>query len=285
MRCPIWVRTAVAGLRLTRPLNCAIAAVTVAVGALTSGVWQMSLALLMATASAAAITAAGNVYNDLKDLDIDRINRPDRSLPSGKISGTIATFQALGLAIVGLTLAWRLGPVPGWLATGVTVGLVAYSSCLKRTGLGGNLLVSALGALAFPYGAIAMGNWGRSWIPAGYAFLFHLGREIIKDVEDAAGDQAFRSRSLPLVLGCRRASFVAAAIYLFLGVVTPMPWILGLYGLSYAVAIVLLDAVILVVLYLLLIQQRSVTDQFLSRLLTAAMGVGLAAVVLGEALP
>ena len=278
------MNVAVAGLRLTRPLNCAIAAATVAVGALASGVWQMSSVLLTAAASAAAIAAAGNVYNDLKDLDIDRINRPDRPLPSGRISPPVATFQALGLAILGLALAWKLGPAPGGLATVVTVGLVAYSTRLKRTGLGGNLLVSALGALAFPYGAIAMGHWGRSWIPAGYAFLFHLGREIIKDVEDAAGDQAFRSRSLPLVLGCRQASLVSASIYLFLGVVTPIPWILGLYGWSYAVAIALLDAVILVVLYLLLIQRRPATDQLLSRLLTAAMGVGLAAIVLGEAL-
>ena len=245
----------------------------------------MSLALLMAAAAAAAITAAGNVYNDLRDLDVDRINRPDRPLPSGEIPGSIAAFQALGLADVGLTLAWSLGPIPGWLATGVTVGLVAYSACLKHTGLGGNLLVSALGALAFPFGAIVMGSWGRSWIPAGYAFLFHLGREIIKDVEDAVGDRASRSRSLPLVLGRRRASLISAAIYLFLGVVTPIPWVLGLYGLRYAVAIVLLDAVILVVLHMLLIQQRPVTDQLLSRLLTVAMGVGLAAVVLGEALP
>jgi len=190
----------------------------------------MSLPLLTAAASAAAITAAGNVYNDLKDLDIDRINRPDRPLPSEQIPVPIAACQALGLAFVGLALAWGLGPGPGWLATVVTVGLVAYSARLKRTGLGGNLLVSALGALAFPYGAIAMGHWGRSWIPAAYAFLFHLGREIIKDVEDTVGDQAFRSRSLPLLLGRRRASLVSAGIYLFLGVITPIPWILGLYG-------------------------------------------------------
>jgi len=238
----------------------------------------------MAAASAAAITAAGNVYNDLRDLAIDRINRPDRPLPAGHLSARLAGVQAVVLAVIGLALAWALGPTPGCLATTVAVGLVAYSARLKRTGLGGNALVSALGALAFPYGAIAMGQWGRSWIPAGYAFLFHLGREIIKDVEDAAGDEASGSRSLPLVLGRRHASLSAAVIYLFLGVVTPIPWILGMYGWSYAVAIVLLDAVVLVVLYLLLIQQRPASDQLLSRLLTAAMGMGLAAIVLGEAL-
>ena len=238
----------------------------------------------MAATSAAAIAAAGNVYNDLRDLDTDRINRPDRPLPAGRIPARVAAAQAVLLVVLGLALAWALGSAAGGLATAVAVGLVAYSARLKRTGLGGNVLVSALGALAFPFGAIAMGAWGRSWIPAGYAFLFHLGREIIKDVEDAAGDEASGSRSLPLVLGCRQAGLASAAIYLFLGVITPIPWILGMYGWSYAVAIVLLDAVVLVVLYLLLIQQRPPTDQLLSRLLTAAMGMGLAAIVLGEVL-
>ena len=49
----------------------------------------------MAATSAAAIAAAGNVYNDLRDLDTDRINRPDRPLPAGRIPARVAAAQAV----------------------------------------------------------------------------------------------------------------------------------------------------------------------------------------------
>ena len=38
--------------------------------------------LWIAAFSAAAVTAGGNALNDLWDLEIDRVNHPDRPLPS-----------------------------------------------------------------------------------------------------------------------------------------------------------------------------------------------------------
>ena len=74
-------------------------------------------------------------------------------------------------------------------------------------------IVAFVGGVAFPYGALAAGGIGRSWIPALFAFLFHLGREMIKDIEDMAGDQIRRERTLPLAWGRAQAGMLAALVY------------------------------------------------------------------------
>ena len=94
--------------------------------------------------------------------------------------------------------------------------LAFYSLSLKNSLLWGNVLVAFVGAIAFPYGALAAGDLGRSWIPALFAFLFHLGREIVKDIEDVAGDQIRGERTLPLAWGRTQAAVLAAFVYLVL---------------------------------------------------------------------
>ncbi|MFC1525309.1 geranylgeranylglycerol-phosphate geranylgeranyltransferase [Candidatus Latescibacterota bacterium] len=278
------LRLASGALALTRPLNCGITAVSVLVGALTSGFLQWSDGLALATLSAALLTGAGNAYNDLLDLDIDRVNRPHRPLPSGRVSPHAARREAVTLGAIGLALAWWLGPICGVMASTVALGLVAYSHWLKRAGLAGNVVVSSLAAAAFPYGALAMGALGRSWVPAGFAFLYHLGREVAKDVEDMEGDRHQGTRSLALTLGARRARRVSATILSLLGVSAVVPWAAGMYGSPYLSIIVVLWAIVGAALTLLLIRPRPAGDQTLSRLLTAGMAVGLAAIAAGELL-
>jgi 4-hydroxybenzoate polyprenyltransferase len=54
--------------------------------------------------------AAGLIWNDCADLEEDRIARPDRPLPSGRVSRPGAAFVAGGIAAVGLALAGIAGP-------------------------------------------------------------------------------------------------------------------------------------------------------------------------------
>ena len=96
------------------------------------------------------------------------------------------------------------------IAFGVVVGLAVYNWFLKRVGLAGNLLVSLIAAATFPYGAAAAGDWGRWWIPALFAALYHAARELIKGVEDTEGDRLADIRTMARTRGVLPACRAAA---------------------------------------------------------------------------
>ena len=269
--------------RLPRPLNSLITALSVGIGALTADQAPTWPALVLAALSAALINGAGNAFNDLLDIDIDRINRPLRPLPAGRLSPSAARIESLLLALAGCALALWLGPWHGLIALAVVALLAVYSIALKNTLLWGNVLVAVVGAIAFPYGALAAGDIGRSWIPALFAFLFHLGREIVKDIEDMAGDQIRGERTLPLCWGRTQAAVLAAFVYLLLVGFTSLPIFTGLYGALYALALLPVHALVGYVLWQLYRQRAVLADDRLGRLLKVGMFLGLVAIVIGEA--
>ncbi len=267
---------------LPRPLNGLITALSVGIGALTANQAPTWPALVLAALSAALINGAGNAFNDLMDIDIDRINRPLRPLPAGRLSPNAAQMQSLLLALAGCTLAFLLSPSHGLIALAVAALLAFYSISLKNSLLWGNVLVAFVGAIAFPYGALAAGDMGRSWVPALFALLFHLGREIVKDIEDVAGDQIRGERTLPLSWGCAQAALLAAFVYLLLVGFTWMPFFMGFYGALYALALLPVHALVGYVLWQLYRQRAILADDRLGRLLKVGMLLGLVAIVVGE---
>ena len=269
---------------LPRPLNSLITALSVGIGALTADQAPTWPALVLAALSAALINGAGNIFNDLMDIDIDRINRPLRPLPAGRLSPSAARLESLLLALAGCALALWLSLWHGLIALAVVALLAFYSIALKNTLLWGNVLVAMVGAIAFPYGALAAGDIGRSWIPALFAFLFHLGREIVKDIEDVAGDQIRGERTLPLAWGRAQAAVLAAFVYLLLAGFTWMPFFMGIYGAFYALTLLPVHALVGYVLWQLYRQRAVLADDRLGRLLKVGMFLGLAAIVVGEAI-
>jgi len=267
---------------LPRPLNGLITALSVGIGVLTADQPPTWLPALLAAFSAAFINGAGNTFNDLIDLDIDRINRPDRPLPSGRLSPRVARIQTLILALAGCAFGFWLSPWHGLVATTIALLLVCYSVFLKNSTLWGNVLVALIGAIAFPYGALAVGDIGRSWIPALFAFCFHVGREIVKDIEDITGDRIRGEYTLPLRWGCAQAAALASLVYLLLLFFTWIPFFSGLYGKSYALALLPINALVLYVIWQLYHLRATLTDNRLGDLLKIGMFLGLLAIVLGE---
>lgn len=102
--------------------------------------------LLLLLVSSALLYTAGMVLNDLFDVEIDRQERPQRPLPSGRISLGTARCLGFGMLALGLLagaaagllvpqeghLAWRPAAIAGLLALSV----LAYDAGLKRTLLG-----------------------------------------------------------------------------------------------------------------------------------------------------
>jgi geranylgeranylglycerol-phosphate geranylgeranyltransferase len=190
-------------LKLARWQNCLIATATVIVGAFLLPEFPPAGVMLMASLAAAFITAYGNIHNDLADIESDRINHPERPLASGRISRGSASIWLVLFLVVGLVLASFLNSNAFRIAALVSIMLFLYSSTLKKIPLVANLWVALIGMLTFIYaGTLAQGYilWDFSLINAGalFAFCFHFGRELVKDLQDMEGDKAAGIKTLAL---------------------------------------------------------------------------------------
>lgn len=228
---------------LVRLRNLLMAAAGVAVGAvLVWGRVRLPPELAWAMASAAALGAAGNVANDLADLDADRINRPRRPLVSGVVSRPAALLIGGLAGGFGLFAAWWVGGAVFLIAVPALAVMLVYSPLLKQRGLAGNLAVAVVASLPLVYGAAAAGYWRAGMVPAAIAALLHLPREIVKDLEDVAGDRAAGRRTVPIVWGDAAAYAIAAATLILFVPVALGPWFAGWYGRRYGWTVVVASA-------------------------------------------
>lgn len=269
-------------LALTRPANVLLAALSILTGALLTHVWQPASAVALACLSGALIVAAGNIMNDVIDVGIDRINKPQRPLPAGRLNASAMLVLSIILFALGVFLSIFINLLSLFISVFAVTSLVAYNVRLKKTCFWGNLTVSFVSALAFLYGASAVGRWKGAVFPALFAFLFHLGREIIKDMEDSRGDMVHAARTLPIVYGRRVALFVVTAIYVLLIATTFLPYWMHFYNVYYLWAVVPgVDLVLVGVIWSLWRAREPAALHRISVVLKADMPVGLLALFIG----
>ncbi len=228
---------------LVRGRNLLIAAAGVAVGGvLALGRVALPRVLALAILSAMGLGAAGNVANDLWDVEADRVNRPERPLPAGTLAPGVAVAVGGVAGGLGLLLAWLAGPTVLTIAVAALAVMLVYSPLLKARPAVGNLAVAVVGSLPLVYGAGAVGDWRAGMVPFWLAALLHLAREIVKDLEDVAGDRVAGRRTIPVAWGAH-AGFLAASLALVVFVpVALLPWLVGPYGPRYG-SVALLIAV------------------------------------------
>lgn len=155
------------------------------------------------------IAAAGYMINDYYDVKIDYVNRPDRVLVGRFLRRrhvlawhTVLNFSGI---MAGLLISWEIS-LTNLLAAGL---LWLYSNQLKRLPLVGNFSISLLTGLAvFVVFIYLKESIFLISAYAFFAFFISLIREIIKDMEDIAGDKKFNCRTLPIVIGQRNTKLV-----------------------------------------------------------------------------
>ena len=277
------MRKILALFKLTRPQNDAIVALSVLVGATVSGQIESWAKVLLACASAFLISAGGNSINDFFDLKIDRINKPNRPLPKGEISRSGAVLFSIALFLSGMVLSLWVGgfgiPV-AFVAGGL---LIAYSWLLKKRFLWGNLTVSSVCALAFLYGGLATDDFRLSLVPAAFALVFHLGREILKDIEDRGGDSSSGASTVPIQLGVNFSLWLCTLVFGFLVILTLFPYVLKIFSWPYLlVAIPGVDLVLIYVIWSMWHDRSRSNLHRLSNLLKVDMLIGLAAIYAGK---
>ena len=173
---------------------------------------------LIGVLMAAVLNAASNALNQIYDLEIDRINKPKRPLPSGRVSLRQAWCFTLAAYAVALALAWLVAPGGRrecfWIVVGATVITVLYSVPpfrTKRLGIWANVTI------AIPRGVLLkVAGWSavktiagvEPWFIGGIFGLFLLGASTTKDFADMEGDARGGCRTLPIEFGVRRAAWM-----------------------------------------------------------------------------
>jgi len=269
-------------IQLSRPVNLLIAFASVMIAAAVTGTLQPLWRVVLASVTATFVTSGANVINDYFDYDIDKINKPLRPIPAGIISRSEALTCSITSFICAWILAWFLGPVMFLIAFGIGILLIVYSWWLKRTIILGNLTVSIATAMAFVFGGMAVNRPAATFFPASFAFLFHFGREILKDLQDVEGDQQHQAITFSVRFGRRASLIFITVIFAVLLIWTIIPYIIDVYGRSYLLIILLgVYPVILYVIYGSWKYPQPGRLGILSNLLKADMLVGLLAIYFG----
>jgi 4-hydroxybenzoate polyprenyltransferase len=191
-----------------------------AIGAAPREAWSSDLILypLIGLTMAAVLNAASNALNQIYDLDIDRVNKPKRPLPSGRLSLRDAWMFTFITYVIAIALAWFVQPGGRhecfWIVLVATAITILYSVPpfrTKRLGIWANVTI------AIPRGVLLkVAGWSavktvfglEPWYIGAIFGLFLLGASTTKDFADMEGDARGGCRTLPIIYGVRRAAWM-----------------------------------------------------------------------------
>jgi len=167
------------------------------------------------------IAAGGYVINDVEDIEIDIINKPEKQIVGKSISKEKAVNYYTILTFLGVLGGFFLSYVKGYAYIGIihliTAGMLYfYATSYKCIPLLGNLIVSLLSAMVIiivivpePFAKDHAGIMLMIAVYAFFSFSTTLIREIVKDIEDIEGDSKNECVTLANKLGIKKAKWLA----------------------------------------------------------------------------
>lgn len=192
--------------------------------------WFGFLLLILSTL---CIAAAGNIINDIQDVDTDIVNRPEKVLIGKKVTEKTAYNLFIILNVIGVGLGFYLSNLvgrSGFFSIFVIISalLYIYATYLKQTLLVGNIVISVLVAMSilivglFELLPVVTAQNQATQLTffkilldyALFAFIINLVREVAKDIEDIDGDYKAGMNTLPIAIGRERATKVLFALTL-----------------------------------------------------------------------
>jgi geranylgeranylglycerol-phosphate geranylgeranyltransferase len=268
---------------ILRPINFIITFFAVIIsGSIYSSGGRLELKIILAAFAMAFACSAGNIINDIYDLEIDKINKPKRVLPEQILSITNAKL----LYFLFFSAALILGALNGMFSFAfilfVEVVIFLYSDTLKKIVLIGNVVVAMLTASALIYGTLIAGNLSAGLIPAIFAFFVNFIRELIKDMEDLEGDTLYSIITFPIKYGMINASRLIYGLIITVIIITALPFYLNIYKVEYFIIIMVIVNPIFV--YVIKLMQESKDKNNLNKassLIKLNMVFGLLAILLG----
>lgn len=212
--------------------------------------WGLLAAPLTGALMAAVLNIASNGLNQIFDYEIDRVNKPKRPLPSGRMTmgeAWVVTLASFALAFV---LAWNVAPGGRrecfWMVVAAAIITTLYSVPpfrTKRLGVWANVTI------AIPRGVLLkVAGWSsvktamgvEPWFLGAIFGLFLLGATTTKDFADMDGDRRGGCRTLPIQFGVSKAAWMISPSFVlpfllipvgaWTGVLTGNFWLLQALG-------------------------------------------------------
>ena len=168
------------------------------------------------------IAAGGYVINEYFDLNIDLVNKPQKTVLNSVINRRWGILLHVVLSIAGIAATALAVSFAKWyliIANIICVILLwFYSTSFKRQLLIGNVVISIMTAWTIlilffarvPFDAafgsdnpLTLKFFRIAFLYAGFAFIISLIREAIKDIEDRKGDEHYGCNTLPIYAGVR----------------------------------------------------------------------------------
>lgn len=178
---------------------------------------------LIVTASALVI-ASGYIINNFYDAEKDLINKPTKSMLDRLVSQRFKLTTYFVLNFIAVLAASYISFRAVLFFSAYIFGIWLYSHKLKRIPFLGNLVSTTLAIAPFFVVFVYYKNFEAViFVHALFLFLLMLAREMIKDLENIAGDLAQNYRTIPILYGARKAK----SLIMFLVIFTLIPaWLL-----------------------------------------------------------
>lgn len=267
-------------LELIRPVNCAMIGFAVVVGAFVSRPSSASIPQLgLGFMTGFFICAYSMSVNDIYDLEVDRVNRPERPIPSGRVSPHDASRVSFMLLAAGMACSFlSLIPLAVVIAGAYALLSWVYNAKAKKSGLPGNLIVASSLAIPFIYGgAVSGGSIGGSLLlmMALTAFFSGVGREVVKAMADVEGDAKREVNSLARQRGPVFASRTGALFFLLAVLTSWVPLATGLANEVYTIGVVVPDAIFVYLAVAIMAKHDPANAYRVKGMALAGMTVGL----------
>jgi len=186
--------------------------------------------IVLGALAASTLNAGSNAINQYTDYEIDRINKPSRPLPSGRLSRGEGLRVSLLLLLIGLAMAFFVAPNGRHdyflLAACGLACTLAYSveplRLKKHLALANVCIALPRGCLLLVAGWACIGPvWSevQAWYLGVMVMLFLIGAASTKDFSDMEGDRLGGCATLPIRFGARKAAWIISPFLM-------LPWLL-----------------------------------------------------------
>ncbi|MFX0155916.1 MAG: geranylgeranylglycerol-phosphate geranylgeranyltransferase [Candidatus Hodarchaeota archaeon] len=283
-------------IEILRPINDLMGSLTVIIGILNTRLGidplRLILNLILGVLTYFFIAGSGMIINDYYDIEIDKINRPERPIPRGSITLDQAKILWIMISLIGIVIAilnsilFNIGYLNIILAVFFAFIGWLYAAWGKKSGFFGNIIVSVSFSIGLIYGAVLNNSLIPPYIYYFFltSFFLLLSREVIKGCEDIEGDKSQGVKTLAIQVGVKKSTitsliFAVLAIIFFI-----LPYFTNILNRLLFLISMAFGLVLTLYTIILMLKRNLVRKDFkrISLLLKIAMFLGLIAFLLAS---
>ncbi|MFX1570466.1 MAG: geranylgeranylglycerol-phosphate geranylgeranyltransferase [Promethearchaeota archaeon] len=280
-------------IEILRPVNDLMGSLTVIIGILNTRLGidpiKLIINLILGVLTYFFIAGSGMVINDYYDIEIDKINRPERPIPRGSITLKQAKVLWIVTSLIGIFIAifnsllFNIGYLNIVIAVFFAFIGWLYAAWGKKSGFFGNIIVSTSFSIGLIYGAVLNNSIIPPYIYFFFltAFFLLLSREIIKGCEDIEGDKNEGVKTLAIRIGIKKSTIISLVFAILAIVFFILPYFTNILNPLLFLISMFFGLVLVIYTIILMLKSDLLRKDFkkISLLLKVSMFLGLVAFI------